>query len=93
MDYQIKLVLSQLLKKQEILEAGLSEIGQKVSPTLKLLDHSEVMKIFSIGIRTLAEWRSKGTLPYVKIGGVVRYRISDIQSLLNTNLKSKRHEN
>ncbi|CAH0287562.1 hypothetical protein SRABI70_03951 [Pseudomonas sp. Bi70] len=41
-----------------------------------------------VSIRTLAAWRSGGrnTLPYVKVGRLVRYRAGDIADWLQANM-------
>ena len=43
-----------------------------------------------VSIRTLAAWRGSGrnTLPYVKVGRLVRYRAADIADWLQANVRS-----
>ena len=46
----------------------------------KLLCPKDVEEIYSIGIRTLANWRSLGEGPgYVKLGGKVLYPVYELQ--------------
>ncbi|MCY1276085.1 Helix-turn-helix domain protein [compost metagenome] len=43
-----------------------------------------------VSIRTLSAWRSTGryTLPYVKVGRLVRYRQEDVREWLQRHLQS-----
>lgn len=53
------------------------------------LDGAEVCQILHVTKRTLAEYRSRGILPYSKLGGRVFFRLSDIENYLTINLCSK----
>ncbi len=56
----------------------------------KLLNTSELAKYLGVNDSTLRQYRIKGNGPtYIKIGHLVRYKISDIEEWLN-NL-SKKH--
>lgn len=46
------------------------------------LKSSEVRKLLNISPGTLQNLRIKGTLRYTKIGGMMYYRLEDIQKLL-----------
>lgn len=43
---------------------------------------SDVAKIGSVSIRTVENWTKNGLLPYLKIGGVIRYRRDDVEEAL-----------
>lgn len=49
-----------------------------------------------VAVNTMSVWRSTGRydLPYIKVGRLVRYRLSDLQAFLarNTHLKGEAHE-
>lgn len=46
------------------------------------LDQNELAKRWIRSVRTIENWRSKGTGPsYIKIGGKVLYRLSDIEEI------------
>lgn len=51
------------------------------------LDKEEVAKLFSVTVRTIDQWRGKGLLPYYKIGGLVRFRLNDVQAHLDTTCR------
>lgn len=53
------------------------------------LDGAEVCQMLHVTKRTLAEYRSRGMLPYSKLGGRVFFRLSDIENYLTINLCSK----
>ena len=54
-----------------------------------LMTPEQAAHVLGVSIRTLAAWRSGGrnTLPYVKVGRLVRYRAHDIADWLQANLR------
>lgn len=56
----------------------------QVPPREEYLTPKQVSALLRIAEGTLAAWRStdRVKLPYVKIGGAVRYRRSDVELLL-----------
>jgi predicted DNA-binding transcriptional regulator AlpA len=48
----------------------------------RLLSPNETAKMFDVDLSTLYRWDKLGYLTKIKIGGKVRYRMSDIQKLL-----------
>ena len=51
----------------------------------KYLKSSEVIDLLQISPGTLQHLRMNGTLPYVKIGGLIFYEAGDIQKLMDTH--------
>lgn len=53
-----------------------------------LMTPEHAARALGVSIRTLAAWRSGGrnTLPYVKVGRLVRYRAADIAGWLHANV-------
>lgn len=51
----------------------------------ELLTPAQAANIVGMATRTLAAWRSLGrhSLPYLKVGGRVRYRRQDVEAWLN----------
>jgi hypothetical protein len=60
------------------------------------MDAQDVMLSLHISRRTLQSLRDNGTLPFSRINGKLYYKMSDIESLLESNyirnLKSRRHD-
>jgi excisionase family DNA binding protein len=59
-------------------------------PTLngeRFLTDREVYQRLRISRSTLQEWRYSGQIPYIQIGGKILFRESDIQAMLDRNLK------
>uniref|UniRef100_UPI004047A37D helix-turn-helix domain-containing protein n=1 Tax=Roseivirga sp. TaxID=1964215 RepID=UPI004047A37D len=54
-------------------------------PSKKWLKSYEVRKLLDISPGTLQNLRVNGTLPFTKIGGVIYYDYTDIQSMLQSN--------
>lgn len=52
-----------------------------------LIPANEAALFLRIKPKTLANWRSTGIveIPYIKIGGKVIYRMSDLEEFLNNN--------
>jgi len=58
--------------------------------TDQLLTPTQVAKHLGISIETLNVWRATNRYPlaYVKVGRLVRYRESDVQSFIESRLKT-----
>jgi hypothetical protein len=55
------------------------------------IDKQEIMMRLHISNRTLQTWRSKGILPFARIGKKIFYKESDLRNLLNAHLRHKPH--
>ena len=66
------------------------------SPEDRLLTADDAAKYLGIAVNTLSVWRSTGRydLPYIKVGRLVKYRLSDLQAFLtrHTHLNEDAHE-
>lgn len=61
------------------------------APALEpLLTPARVAQILDVPEPTLAAWRSTGRvkLPYISVGGAVRYRSQDIADFIDRNLQN-----
>lgn len=61
---------------------------------MKLLTTKEVSEILSVSVGTLKYWRysNTGYLPYIQIGGAIRYKESDVEEFINRSRKGANHE-
>ena len=50
----------------------------------KILNIKEVAAFFGVKERTIQNWMRRKIIPYAKIGGCCRFRLSDIQKMLKT---------
>ena len=57
-----------------------------------LLTIEQVSEITKLQVRTIHKMKFKKQLPYVKLGGALRFRESDIENWINSNLKNKEEE-
>ena len=55
-------------------------------PADKWMAGKEVLSMLFIGERTLQRWRSKGIIPYSRIGNKIYYRLGDIEALLKSRM-------
>ena len=59
-------------------------LSQIVERTRELLNEEQAAEYLTVSPGTLAVWRSTGrySLPFVKVGRMVRYRLSDLNAWL-----------
>jgi hypothetical protein len=55
------------------------------------IDKQEILLRLHISNRTLQTWRSKGIIPFARIGKKIFYKESDLTNLLNAHLKQGPH--
>lgn len=58
----------------------------------ELATEQEVAEFFRVSPRTVRRWSKSGTLRPVRVGGTTRYRISEIQALLDSQARFS-HQN
>ena len=65
---------------------SLSEIIRQSAKLHDLLDEKQAAELLQVKPGTLAVWRSTGryAIPFVKVGRSVRYRLSDLNSWLES---------
>jgi len=51
----------------------------------QLLDKQHLMQLFLVSERTLYNWRRRGILLFVKVGGCIYYKLSDVRKLAQTH--------
>jgi len=56
----------------------------------KLMDAKEVAQKLQVSIRTVYGWISEGSIPTVKIGRLVRFKIEDIEAWIAKNTRKGR---
>ena len=60
--------------------------------TLELLTPEEAARLLKVEPRTLAQWRTaearRQPLPFVRVGGLVRYRIFDVTRFIEDHLQA-----
>ena len=62
---------------------GLLANQTETNPGKEWLRSPEVKRLLKISYGTLQNLRVNGTLPYKKIGGIIYYKMSDIDNLMN----------
>jgi hypothetical protein len=48
-----------------------------------LIDNFTFIRTLNISPRTSANWRKKGLVPYIKIGGLVYFHATDLKSIID----------
>ncbi len=72
--------------KAEILTAIKEMLSQTSTTSKKWLKGKAVMDMLGISASGLQNFRINGVLPYSKISGIIYYRLSDIEKILQDNL-------
>jgi excisionase family DNA binding protein len=65
----------------------LNEVKREIQPDKKeeYLTRLQVCEMLNVDQSTIWRWDKSGYLAAIKIGGKIRYRMSDIENLLNSN--------
>jgi len=72
--------------KNELLEEFKKLLGNTSSTEVKkYLKSAEIMKMLNVCPGTLQTLRINGTLPYIKIGGIIFYDIEEISKVMKEN--------
>ena len=76
---------------QRAAEKTLTEVVDRLSSAEKTADKSwltnaEAMEYLGLSRPTLARYRAAGTLPYSKVGSSIYYRLTDVETLLESNM-------
>jgi predicted DNA-binding transcriptional regulator AlpA len=72
---------------------GDSEMDQQDDSRVRLLNEQDASQMLGIAVRTLQSWRvQRKGIPYLKLGGAVRYRVGDIKEWLERSLVTPRGE-
>ena len=74
-------------KKIRTIEKKLGKLKQKPGSSLRLLDHSDFLQLFSISSRTSHSWRARRRIAHYKIGKKLFFSIPDIEEFLNKHLR------
>lgn len=73
--------------------AGGSVPMAPLAPADRLMNESETAEFLGVAIRTLQDWRVRGSkLRFVKIGSLVRYRLSDVDAFIASNTRTSTSE-
>jgi hypothetical protein len=78
-------IASSIKRDIEALSQSVAEMKKTHAQVLteEWIDGDTVMSILKIETRKLLMHRSNGTLPFSKIDGVIYYKTSDVEALLN----------
>jgi excisionase family DNA binding protein len=52
------------------------------SPVKALINRSQVAAATGVSLRTIDQWRENGIIPFLKIGGVIRFDLDQVMAAL-----------
>lgn len=84
-------ILQKILDRLDSLEEVLTSGKEKAKEAFSLLDNADLCSLLKVDKRTANNYRMKGLIPYVTIGGKVYYRPEDVKDLIERNLVTKRN--
>jgi hypothetical protein len=76
----------------ERLSAAMERLFTSKKPTLNgdsFYTDEELSKKLKLSRRSLQDYRNQGRIPYIKLGGKILYRSSDIEKLLEYGYRDK----
>ncbi len=82
-EYRVEQKLFELYAGMKDLKNGVAAISNKVNPNDELWDNSDIIKKWNVSQRTLASWRSKQLIDYVKVGKKIYYSKEDRDRFLS----------
>ncbi|MCC8173007.1 MAG: helix-turn-helix domain-containing protein [Odoribacter sp.] len=71
---------------------GIENLTKNYRPTLggeRFLTDKEVSEKLKLSRRSLQDYRNEGRIPYIKLGGKILYRSSDVDKLLDEGYRGK----
>ena len=51
----------------------------------KLIDSKELAEVMQVSIRTIYGWASKGIIPSIKIGRLLRFKVENVEAWIDKN--------
>ncbi len=84
--------IKSFFRSLERLSSSLERLFSSRKPTLNgesFYTDEELSKKLKISRRCLQDYRDEGRIPYIKLGGKILYRASDIKQLLEDNYREK----
>lgn len=76
------------LNAMERMIKGIGNLRKRNRPLLggeRYLTDEELSKRLKVNRRTLQDYRTSGKIPYIKLGGKILYRETDVEKLLQSN--------
>ena len=74
---------------RSLLLADLTTLLKKAGPVQPWLKSYEVRKLLNISAGTLHRLRSKGVLPYSRVGGSFLYKYEDVQKMIESRVEKR----
>ena len=84
--YDTNARIGDILKGIEQVIARVDQLIEVVKPENDLWDNSDIIRRWHISERTLAEYRRKGLISFVKVGGKIWYQREAREEFLHRNL-------
>jgi hypothetical protein len=67
-----------------------TECEKENNPLEELIDNANFIRLLGISDRTSINWRKRGLIPYVKLGGYIYYKKKDVKAFIERNVVKHR---
>jgi hypothetical protein len=84
--YDTNVRISEILKGIQQVIGRVDQLIELVKPEQDLWDNADIIKNWKVSERTLADWRRKGLINYVRVNGKIWYPRDAREEFLQRNL-------
>ena len=91
-EYLINCRMERIEKNQSLIKEQLTDLISVVKPENDLWDNSDMKLNWKVSDRTLAEWRSRGIIGFVKVNGKIWYPKKAREELISQNFINMKPE-
>jgi hypothetical protein len=89
-DYEINVRFVELGKEINQIKDGVDHLIKVLKPEDDLWDNSDMIRNWKVSERTLAEWRQKGLITFVRVKGKIWYPKKERNQFLEKHLVYRR---
>ena len=92
-EYLLDCRIERIEKNQLLISQQLSQLKALIKPENDLWDNSDIKRNWKVSDRTLAYWRAKGIIRYIKVRGKIWYPLEAREEFLKINfINNERYE-
>jgi hypothetical protein len=91
-DYNINVKLNEVITALKTVKEDIESLKKTVKSEDDLWDGSDMVRNWHVSERTLATWRSNGTISYVQVNGKIWYPRQAREELLSKNFIQNKYE-
>ena len=82
-------LLAAILEKLDVIAKKLPDGNKQLADTFQFIDNADLIRLLKINAKTAANWRKRGLIKAVKIGGKIFYSVPEIQKMMMEKFNRK----